>query len=80
MDQMDKRENALENSKKHIYSKINSLRLQLLNRNNKIQYLTREIEDWRNRAWDRRADMLKMQKLSKALKTVQEFLDNGTER
>ena len=77
LDDIADRERVLEEVKKHIYRKIADLRDRLAVANRQAKYWEDETKYWRRRATDRRAQIVKLRKVSQAIQTINEFMQNG---
>jgi chromosome segregation ATPase len=77
LDSIEERENALEGAKKKIYRKIAGLREKIEVLENEIKHLHRELDEARQKARDRRGELVKLRKVSEALQTINEFMQNG---
>ncbi len=78
LDNIEERENALEESKKKIYRKIGDLRTENVRLQSRVDYLTEELRDATRRSVDRRAQLVKLRNVAEAIKTIQEFAGNGS--
>jgi hypothetical protein len=77
LDSIELRENALEDAKKHIYRKINDLQIRLDQAERRAKHWEAEANDWKTVAWNKRAQLVKLQKVSEAIQTINEFMQNG---